>query len=71
MSGGATLAALLEPGWWAVPAVGVLGLVLLWRLSTRRPPGLPPGPGPALPLLGHALLLGRDPRAQFTAWRRR
>ena len=49
---------------------GALTLSLLWWLSTRRPPGLPPGPGPALPLLGHLHLLDKDPRAQFRAWRR-
>ena len=49
---------------------GSLTLCLLWWLSTRRPPGLPPGPGPALPLLGHLHLLDKDPRAQFRAWRR-
>ena len=49
---------------------GVLSLSLLWWLSTRRPPGLPPGPGPALPLLGHLHLMDKDPRAKFRAWRR-
>ena len=49
---------------------GVLVLSLLWWLSTRRPAGLPPGPGFALPLLGHLYLLDKDPRAQFRAWRR-
>jgi len=48
---------------------GVLVLSLLWWLSTRRPAGLPPGPGFALPLLGHLHLLDKDPRAQFRAWR--
>ena len=45
-------------------------LSLLWLRATRRPPGLPPGPGPALPLLGHLYLLKKDPRAQFRQWRR-
>jgi len=49
---------------------GVLVLSLLWWLSTRRPAGLPPGPGFALPLLGHLHLLDKDPRTQFRAWRR-
>ncbi|XP_076441100.1 uncharacterized protein LOC143280351 [Babylonia areolata] len=49
-------------------AVGLLSL--LWWLSTRRPPGLPPGPGPALPLLGHLHLMPKDPRAQLWTWRR-
>lgn len=44
---------------------------LLWWLSTRRPPGIPPGPGPALPLLGHLHLLERDPRHKLWEWRRR
>ena len=48
---------------------GVLVLSLLWWLSTRRPAGLPPGPGFALPLLGHLHLLDKDPRVQFRAWR--
>ena len=51
--------------------VSVLALSLLWWLSTRRPTPLPPGPGLALPLLGHMHLLKRDPRPQFNAWRRR
>ena len=45
-------------------------LSLLWLRATRRPPGLPPGPGPALPLLGHLYLLKKDPRGQFRQWRR-
>jgi hypothetical protein len=44
---------------------GVVVLSLLWWLSTRRPPGLSPGPGPALPLIGHIYLMDTDPRAQF------
>ncbi|XP_076441364.1 cytochrome P450 2U1-like isoform X2 [Babylonia areolata] len=49
---------------------GAVLLCLLWRLSTRRPPGLPPGPGPALPLLRHLHLMPKDPRAQLWTWRR-
>ncbi|XP_076441049.1 cytochrome P450 2U1-like [Babylonia areolata] len=49
---------------------GAVLLCLLWWLSTRRPQGLPPGPGPALPLLGHLHLMPKDPRAQLWTWRR-
>ncbi|KAL8586800.1 hypothetical protein ACOMHN_061313 [Nucella lapillus] len=48
---------------------GALCLSFLWWLCTRRPAGVPPGPGFALPLLGHLHLLDRDPRAKFTKWR--
>ncbi|XP_076440232.1 cytochrome P450 2U1-like [Babylonia areolata] len=48
----------------------VVLLCLLWWKSTRRPSGLPPGPGLALPLLGHLHLMPKDPRAQFRSWRR-
>ncbi|KAL8570718.1 hypothetical protein ACOMHN_039153 [Nucella lapillus] len=58
----------LDPTSVLVGGVGVL--CVLWWLSTRRPPGLPPGPGPALPLLGHLHLLTKDPRPQFCTWRR-
>ena len=60
---------LLDPTTLLLGGVLVV-LSLLWWLSTRRPPGLPPGPGPALPLLGHLHLMEKDPRAQFRAWRR-
>ena len=37
----------------------------------RRPPGAPPGPNPAVPLLGHLhLLRDRDPRRRFDQWRK-
>ncbi|XP_076441361.1 cytochrome P450 2B4-like [Babylonia areolata] len=49
---------------------GAVLLCLLWWLSARRPQGLPPGPGPALPLLGHLHLMPKDPRAQLWTWRR-
>ena len=53
-------------------AGAVLLLAGVWWVSTRRHPGLPPGPGPALPVLGHLHLLARqDPRAPFRAWRAR
>jgi hypothetical protein len=47
-----------------------LGLSVLWWLSTRRPKSLPPGPGPAVPILGHMVLMEQDPRAKFRTWRR-
>ncbi|XP_076462581.1 cytochrome P450 2B4-like [Babylonia areolata] len=55
----------------------VVGLSLLWlwlhltnhpRPATTR---LPPGPGFALPVLGHLHLLGKDPRAKLHQWRER
>ncbi|PVD29090.1 hypothetical protein C0Q70_11687 [Pomacea canaliculata] len=48
----------------------VLALFSLWWLSTRRPAGAPPGPGFALPVLGHLLLVKSDPRKKFATWRR-
>ncbi|XP_070194258.1 cytochrome P450 2J4-like [Littorina saxatilis] len=51
-------------------AGSVLSLTVLWWLSTRRPSDLPPGPGPALPVIGHLHLLSSDPRAAFRTWRR-
>ncbi|KAL8581441.1 hypothetical protein ACOMHN_004326 [Nucella lapillus] len=63
------LSVFLDPSAVLVGGVGVL--CVLWWLSTRRPLGLPPGPGPALPLLGHLHLLPKDPREKFRAWRRR
>ncbi|PVD29143.1 hypothetical protein C0Q70_11740 [Pomacea canaliculata] len=52
-------------------AVGVAVLSLLWWFSVRRPAGAPPGPWLAVPLLGHLLLMmKKDPREQFTVWRR-
>lgn len=50
---------------------GVMVLSFFWWVSTRRPKGLPPGPSPALPLLGHLHLLKRDPRDQLSAWRQK
>ncbi|XP_067675688.1 cytochrome P450 2U1-like [Haliotis asinina] len=41
----------------------VVILAVLW-LSTRRAPGLPPGP-PLLPFVGNALSMGTDPRVLF------
>ncbi|XP_025099492.1 cytochrome P450 2J6-like [Pomacea canaliculata] len=52
-------------------ALGVVVLSLLWWFSVRRPAGAPPGPWLAVPLLGHLLLMmKKDPRQQFAAWRR-
>ncbi|PVD29144.1 hypothetical protein C0Q70_11741 [Pomacea canaliculata] len=52
-------------------ALGVGVLSLLWWLSVRRPAGAPPGPWLAVPLLGHLLLMmKKDTRQQFAAWRR-
>ncbi|KAK7101305.1 cytochrome P450 2J1-like [Littorina saxatilis] len=59
---------LLDPTTWLVG--GVLSLSALWWLSTRRPSGLPPGPGLALPVIGHLHLLSSDLRAAFRTWRR-
>ena len=51
--------------------VAVFLLSLLWFRASRRPPGLPPGPGPALPVLGHVHLLEKDPRNKFREWRKK
>ncbi|KAK7465118.1 hypothetical protein BaRGS_00037697 [Batillaria attramentaria] len=48
----------------------VLLLSLLLWLYSRRSSRLPPGPGFALPLLGHLHLMGKDPRETFRKWRR-
>ncbi|PVD29103.1 hypothetical protein C0Q70_11700 [Pomacea canaliculata] len=46
-------------------------LSLLWWFPVRRPADAPPGPWLAVPLLGHLLLMmKKDPREQFAAWRR-
>ncbi|XP_076471759.1 cytochrome P450 2B5-like [Babylonia areolata] len=58
-----------SPTTLTVAGVALTLAFLWWWFSTRRPPGFPPGPGGALPILGHFHLLGRDPRAQFRAWR--
>lgn len=50
---------------------GVLAVAILWWMSTRRPGASPPGPGFAIPFLGHLHLVDKDPRGQFAAWRRR
>ncbi|XP_025098705.1 cytochrome P450 2U1-like [Pomacea canaliculata] len=60
----------MEPGTGLLMG-GVLALSTLWWWLTRRSAGLPPGPGPALPLIGHLHLLSKDPRQQFASWRRR
>ncbi|PVD29097.1 hypothetical protein C0Q70_11694 [Pomacea canaliculata] len=52
-----------------VIALGV-GVLSLWWFSVRRPAGVPPGPWLAVPLLGHLLLMKKDSREQFAAWRR-
>ncbi|KAL8573101.1 hypothetical protein ACOMHN_027361 [Nucella lapillus] len=51
-------------------AASAVTVTLMWWVSTRRPQGVPPGPGLALPVLGHFHLLQKDPRGQFRAWRR-
>nr|KAG5689227.1 hypothetical protein BaRGS_014883 [Batillaria attramentaria]KAG5689232.1 hypothetical protein BaRGS_014888 [Batillaria attramentaria] len=48
----------------------VLLLSLLLWLYPRQSSHLPPGPGFALPLLGHLHLMGKDPLATFRKWRR-
>ncbi|KAK7480720.1 hypothetical protein BaRGS_00028088 [Batillaria attramentaria] len=50
--------------------VAVFVLSFWWLLSTRRPPGLPPGPGLRLPILGHVHLLNPDLRKTFAEWRK-
>ncbi|KAK7497332.1 hypothetical protein BaRGS_00011376 [Batillaria attramentaria] len=64
----ALLTSLLEPTTLLLGSV--LALSLLWLKATRRPRGLPPGPGPALPLLGHLHLLEKDIRPVIEKWRR-
>lgn len=49
----------------------VVAVFLAWLFLAGRPSDLPPRPSPALPLLGHLPLVGKDPRAKFGAWRRR
>ncbi|XP_046568798.1 cytochrome P450 2C23-like [Haliotis rubra] len=44
-----------------------VGALMLW-LTFRRPPGTPPGPGFPLPLLGHLLSIGKDPKKKFREW---
>ncbi|PVD29117.1 hypothetical protein C0Q70_11714 [Pomacea canaliculata] len=50
---------------------GVVALSTVWWWLTRRSEDLPPGPGPALPLIGHLHLMRKDPRQKFAEWRRR
>ncbi|XP_076471536.1 cytochrome P450 2U1-like isoform X2 [Babylonia areolata] len=59
----------MDPLTASIACVALTLTFLWWWVSTSRPPGFPPGPGGALPIIGHAHLLGRDPRAQFRAWR--
>nr|KAG5708844.1 hypothetical protein BaRGS_009253 [Batillaria attramentaria] len=51
-------------------SLGLLFPALLLWCVMKRPADLPPGPGPALPLLGHLHLLDKDPRPKFREWRR-
>ncbi|XP_025099203.1 LOW QUALITY PROTEIN: cytochrome P450 2B4-like [Pomacea canaliculata] len=51
---------------WCDGDAGAVTMVVVDSASFR----LTPGPGTALPLIGHLHLLSRDPRVQFAAWRR-
>ncbi|KAL8573334.1 hypothetical protein ACOMHN_032796 [Nucella lapillus] len=57
---------------WGVTTTTTLTLLLSCLWWSWRPREIPPGPGIALPVLGHLLLLvRRDPRESFREWRAR
>ncbi|XP_071108290.1 cytochrome P450 2C23-like [Haliotis cracherodii] len=53
----------------AILSCGV-GALVLW-LTSRRPSGTPPGPRFPLPIVGHALSIGKNPKKKFREWHKK